>query len=235
MAAVRLVVVVALAREARLVRRALRAGGIPDVGLVMTGMGPGLAGGGVRDLIADGAGCLAAIGLAGALAPDLRAGDLLLPEGVGGEDGTLFDADSRLRAAVLAALAALAPVRGGLLVSVPRPLASPCEKRRLARRCGAIAVDMESAAVAREAAGARVPFVALRVVSDVLDQPLPRTALEAVDAFGRPRPAALAAGLARRPAETVALLRLARGVSRAERALGRALAAALPVLAASGR
>jgi adenosylhomocysteine nucleosidase len=71
---------------------------------------------------------------------------------------------------------ALAPhLAVGDVVTSPRILtvdslvADPTEKRRLADRHGADAVDMESAAVERVCADRGVPFLAVRAVSDDVD------------------------------------------------------------------
>ena len=58
------------------------------------------------------------------------------------------------------------------LVSVPSIL-GPRQKRELATKFSAQAVDMEAAAVAEVAAQAGVPFVALKSISDELDFPMP--------------------------------------------------------------
>jgi adenosylhomocysteine nucleosidase len=74
---------------------------------------------------------------------------------------------------------ALVPVlRVGDVVTSPRILtvdhlvSDPAEKRRLAERHGADAVDMESAAVAEVCAAKGVPFLAVRAVSDTVDTAL---------------------------------------------------------------
>ena len=58
------------------------------------------------------------------------------------------------------------------LVSFPSIL-GPRQKRELASKFSAQAVDMEAAAVAEVAAQAGVPFVALKSISDELDFPMP--------------------------------------------------------------
>ena len=58
------------------------------------------------------------------------------------------------------------------LVSFPSIL-GPQEKREVASKFSAQAVDMEAAAVAEVAAQAGVPFVALKSISDELDFPMP--------------------------------------------------------------
>ena len=65
------------------------------------------------------------------------------------------------------------PERIGRFVSVDRVVGSAREKHELARNTEAIGLDMESAALAAEAARAQVPFVVIRSVSDLLDEDLP--------------------------------------------------------------
>ena len=74
--------------------------------------------------------------------------------------------------------------RVGDLLTVPTALESPAAKRAAAAATDAVAVDMESAAIAAVAARARVPFVALRVVVDGLDDALPAGAERWIDERG---------------------------------------------------
>jgi adenosylhomocysteine nucleosidase len=79
------------------------------------------------------------------------------------------------------------PLECGDLLTVPGALESPAAKRAAAAATGAIAVDMESAAIAGEAVRARVPFVAMRVVVDGLDDALPPRAESWIDERGQRR------------------------------------------------
>ena len=99
------------------------------------------------------------------------------------------------------------PHRRGRLLTAASLVGRPEEKRRLGERTGAVAVDMEAAAVARRCTEAGVPFGCLRAISDGVDTPLSESLL-AVLAGGRVRPAALAAAVLRRPALVVELMRL---------------------------
>jgi len=78
---------------------------------------------------------------------------------------------------------------------------------------------MESAAVAAVAQEARVPFVAVRVVADSADIPLPNSVLNACDEFGRLNFLKLIWGVAERPKELFPLIRLARDYRAAQRTL----------------
>lgn len=61
----------------------------------------------------------------------------------------------------------------GRFVSIDRIVGRASDKQALARRTGAIGLDMESAALAREASAAQVPFMIVRTVSDLLEEDLP--------------------------------------------------------------
>ena len=75
----------------------------------------------------------------------------------------------------------------GDLLTVPIALDSPQAKLAAAAASGAVAVDMESAAIASVAADACVPFVALRVVVDALGDRLPGDAEAWIDERGNRR------------------------------------------------
>ena len=65
------------------------------------------------------------------------------------------------------------PEHIGRFVSTDRVIGSAREKRRFALSTQAIGLDMESSALAAQAQRARVPFVIIRSVSDLLDEDLP--------------------------------------------------------------
>jgi len=86
----------------------------------------------------------------------------------------------------------------GPTLTVPAALSDGLSKRAAHARSGAIAVDMESAAIAGEAQARGVNFVYARSVLDAVDDRLPPSRL--LDENGNIRPAATAAFLLRRPA-----------------------------------
>src|SRR5438874_114139 len=72
--------------------------------------------------------------------------------------------------------------RVGIVAALPREIATlvslpsilgPRQKRELASKFSAQAVDMEAAAVAEVAGEAGIPFIAVKSVSDELDFPMP--------------------------------------------------------------
>lgn len=158
-------------------------------------------------------------------APDAAPGAPAAPETPGGSAALrLLDA---LAAAVPATAARV--VRQGRLVSVPQVVEGRAARRVLAERSGALAVDMESAAIAAVAHRRCLGFLAVRSIVDTVDTPLPRAITRHVDRFGRPR-AGLVLALLGRPSLLPALLGLAWRMARARRTL----TACAPVLAAAG-
>jgi hypothetical protein len=133
-----------------------------------------------------------------------------------GEAG--WRANLRWHAALERALGTTFNVHTGPLVSVAEVLASPLAKRLAAESCGAVAVDMESAAVAAVASDAGIPYVALRIVADGSADTLPDDIGKWIDASGRRRLRPLL-GTVVAPAQWPTLLRLASRQRAARRTL----------------
>jgi len=191
------------------------------VEMQLAGVGPRRAAAAAEGLLAAGATALASWGSAAALAPDLTAGALLLPRSVVAADGEVLPVDAAWQRRLLECLAAHLPVGTGPMAEVRAVVATPADKASLRRRTGAVAVDMESAAVARCARQAGVPFVVVRAVVDGANTALPSVALAALDGLGRLRPLRLAAGLLREPRAWPALGELRRSFRHCQLTLAR--------------
>jgi len=100
---------------------------------------------------------LISAGFAGGLHPELRRHDLLMAD-------RLVDAE---------ALAGTPGVHVGRLLTVDRVVRTTAQKRALAKRFEAAAVDMETFAVAEACRRRKVRFLAVRVINDALDDELP--------------------------------------------------------------
>lgn len=189
------------------------------------GMGPRAAAEAAAELLAAGCSALASFGTAGGLAPELTAGDVVIASIVvtpGG--GSWAVAESWQTCLVTALQQALQPgisVVTGPLAGVDAPVVSAAEKEALNNRTGALAVDMESHAVAEVAATRAVPFVAIRAVLDPAGQAVPAWLGQVVDARGEPRIGPLLRGLLAHPGDTGALLRLGRDQAKAMASLRR--------------
>jgi hopanoid-associated phosphorylase len=202
-----------------------------DVSVACSGGSAERASSEARRLIAEGAAALVSFGLAGGLTPELRAGDLLLPEIVRGAGSLVWPVDPVWRERVRARLAGggLEPAPGALVGS-DQVVATAADKRALREAVGALAVDMESHAVAAIASAAKIPFLVLRAIADPVDQALPQVAREALRPDGIIRIRATFGGLLREPGQLVALLRLARQSALALAALRRGVRLAGPGL-----
>jgi adenosylhomocysteine nucleosidase len=231
---VKIAFVAALALECASLRRQSKRA--PSWLVVQSGPGPVRAARAAEQAIDAGAGVLVSWGLAGGLSPSVAPGTVVLARRVLSPHGEAWPADAVWHAR-LEPLAGELGVACGDLVSVPAALESPAAKRAAGAATGAVAVDMESAAVAAVAAGARVPFVALRVVVDGLDDALPANSEQWIDERGGTRFAA-ALGAAVNVRQWRALLTLAkrhRAASAALERLARGLAAHDLAAAAAAR
>jgi hopanoid-associated phosphorylase len=154
-------------------------------------------------------------GCAGALDPDLRAGDCVVASCVdSGAERLAADA-----AWTHALRERLPHARCGPLAGLEAPLASRAAKARLWRAGGALAVDMESHAAALAARRLELPFAAVRVVLDPAWRSLPPCALQGMRADGGTDLAALLRALARAPSELGPLVLLSLDAWRARRSL----------------
>jgi nucleoside phosphorylase len=154
--------------------------------VLQSGPGPKRAAAAAARALDAGARLLVSFGFAGALDAAVVSGTVLAPRRVVAEGAAPLVVSLPWHARI-AALADDFRLASGDLLTATVALESPAAKRAAARASGAVAVDMESAAVAATAARAGVPFVALRVVVDALDDALPRGALAFVDERGNRR------------------------------------------------
>ena len=177
-----------------------------------------------ESLLRDGAEALISFGIAGALAPSLAPGDLLVPRAVIDDRGARFAVDDTWRTQIVDALrGAGLPVERRDLLGTSEVAASPARKAGFHRVTGAVAVDLESHLVAAVAARAGKPFLVLRAVSDSAAQALPDAAVHGLAPSGKPALGRVLLSVARDPRQIPALIRLASDTRRALDALGSAL------------
>lgn len=174
-------------------------------------------------------------GVAGALAAPLAIGDLVLADRVmaRGDDGfrpemTIETPPEHFaRAAAALAAAGLAYTRGAILTS-RLAIATAVEKRLAGAQSGAIAVDMETAAIAIEAEERGVPFIAMRTIMDTVDHDLAAAKFATPDGTVKIGKAAVA--LLTHPAAVIGVIRLIRNLRRAADAMANAVALTVPRL-----
>ena len=228
-------VVVALEAEARaLVPRKLRLGEIEEldsgVCVHVCGMGMAAAAAAAQALVERGVTALAMYGVAGGLDPGLAPGTLLCPREVIDHGGARYATDTAWRRRLAARLGNMV-LRDDPLLTVHDPLLTPQSKAEALRDFKAVAVDMESAAVAEVARDCGLSFLALRAIADSAGDSIPAPLAGAIDRWGRAKPLGVAAALLLHPTLVPRLPHLAATMNRASAALRRATQAAGPALA----
>lgn len=185
--------------------------------LWLSGMGVQAARTAAEGLHKNGVNALVSFGVAGALDPNLKPGNLVLPE--------LIHADKELpvtiawRNRLQNLLPAHITVVGGTLASSPVSLTCEKEKWDLAHVTGACAVDMESAAIAEVAIAAGIPFIAVRAIIDPVHFSPPAALLEAVYPDGGVNPVRLIALMLKRSVHLSTLMHMAVGMHAARKTL----------------
>ena len=185
-----------------------------EVYLIKTGMGPAAAAAAAQGILSEVAlDAMVSTGYAGALG-SAGIGDVIVGTDVRdwtkGHAQAIFRADPALLAmAREAAGEAKLAWSEGPVATTARVLCRADEKRALAEASGAIAVDMESAEIARVAASGNVPFLLVRAVSDRVGDDLPMDFNLWLTPGGCVR---ALARLARRPSTLRALFRMKRQV-----------------------
>jgi adenosylhomocysteine nucleosidase len=109
-------------------------------------------------------------GLACGLHPQVQRGDIVMPNCILGEDGQRLAIDFRISSEQTTAVPGL---HMGPLLTIDRVAFKTAEKLQLGQRHAALAVDMETLAVAEECCREKQRFLAVRVVSDAVDEELP--------------------------------------------------------------
>jgi adenosylhomocysteine nucleosidase len=233
------VVLAAMTRELRPLVRALRmrselVGGLPawrasGVVAAAVGIGPQRAGAGATQVLDEiRARRVLVVGVAGALDPALRVGDVVRPEAV------VDVRTARVLVVPPSNAARSRALRGGVLVTVDRVFlggdGQPFGASGPPLPDGATAVDMETAAIAAVAEARGVGWDALRAISDVAGTLTPDVAA-LLSPDGRVRLGAVLRLVLRRPEVARRLFRL--GVD-TNRALKAATHAVVRELAAEG-
>ena len=160
-----------------------------------------------------------AAGFAGALKADLRVGDVVLASEVVDSTGKGY---ATTWPEELPAGPWQPSLHQGRLLTMPRLVATPVEKLRLAEEHGALAVDMESAVIAAACSKRAIPFGCVRVISDDATTSLSPRLVELLSRC-RVSPWRFAGAFMRSPALLLEMMRLARHTRFAAKQLGLAL------------
>lgn len=193
--------------------------------LAKTGVGPENAEAAARRLFDEvPVSAALALGVAGGLSPQLQTGDLIVGNRVilrrssgqvlHGEKGTMpasVPCDPGLQEVAMAVIRRAGHRHHlGPILTIDRIVLTAQEKRALVAGSGAIAVDMESAAIAAAASACSVPFLAIRGVLDPVHEELGIAFDQFLDSRGEPKPLPLIRYLLTHPLALPHLLRLGR-------------------------
>lgn len=178
------------------------------VWVACSGAGAANAAEAAKLLVANGVNRLISWGCAGALSPDLRSGDLVVAERLIAADNEELTMDVFWHTHTLDRLQVSHTVYTGDLVETLAMVAVSKDKRRLHEQTGAIAVDMESVAVARVAWQYALPFLSIRAIADPASMDLPPAVSYALNANGEIELWKLLVFLLRHPTQIPRLIKL---------------------------
>lgn len=142
------------------------------------------------------------VGFSGALHEDLRFGDIVIANGICDQHGQQLFLDLKM---------ASDPQKGlhvGKLLTTDHIVRTVQEKRELGAQYEALAVDLESLAVAQVCRASKVRFMAVRVISDDLTADLPPEILSVVGATGAVRIGAALGAIWKRPGSATEMWKL---------------------------
>jgi adenosylhomocysteine nucleosidase len=196
------------------------------VAVVLTGMGRARAQRGA-ELLIDGhrPRWIISAGFGGALDPDLRRNEIVLPNEVVNLEGRRFAIDLAVPPE-----AGAQGLRSGRLLTVDDFVRKASEKAELRRTSGADVVDMETSAIAALCGERGVRFLPVRVISDEAGVDLPPEILAIVGPTGGLRLGATIGALWKRPASVKDLLALRQHATEAAERLAAFLVGTFPRL-----
>ena len=191
------------------------------------GMGPENATQAAQSLIDLNVDALVSWGVAGALDSTLNCGDIVLPLEVIDDTGGGNDSDNVNHIPVHqpwhTALSNKLQLQGlhadGAIISSQAVQHAPHTKSKLRNKTQAIAIDMESAAIAKVALKADKPFIIVRSIFDTLSMTIPQSSTNATDQYGQVSIPKLMAGLLRHPSELLQYPNLVSSFGRAKKSL----------------
>ena len=157
-------------------------------------------------------------GLAGALSPELDTGDVIIDSG---------STNASELAQFMDNMSGRKRVFVGPIHTSRHVISTPQEKKKLHAEVQALAVDMENTYAREFAIRRKIPWLAIRSISDTAFESVPAEVMKFVDSAGNIKPWDLTRGLARHPGLIPAVVRLGKHTQVATRNLSDALAAVI--------
>ncbi len=169
-----------------------------------------------QTLLEQNVSALVSWGTAGALAENIQSGDLLLVDSIVASDGNTYSFDAEWNKHIANELCYTSlNIHHGMIVHTQQVLATADDKKRLYGETHALAVDMESLAIAQIANNEKLPCVSIRAIVDEASQCIPEAVLKNTDIFGRPAMFPLFSSVLRNPGLITELIKLGTGMKAA--------------------
>ena len=187
----RIGIIAALPAEAKCLYSKKLKAGLPieiqqDVFLCLSGIGHESALFAAKKLAALKVDALISWGVAGAIDKSVNSGDIILASSIINEGHRYLISEDWLRR-VSEHLQSTSMVSNGAIASSKEICASTTDKHHLSEKTGALAVDMESAAIAETATVNKLDLLVIRTISDNADSSIPEAVLKHTDNLGQPR------------------------------------------------
>ena len=155
-----------------------------DVLLIHSGAGAENARKAAELAVSKGATQLISWGCAAALNPDLKMGNLVLAESLIGNDGQEISVNATWHQHAKTVLGSEITAYKGALIASEKMVSTAQAKQEIFEQTGAIALDMESGAIAKVATHYALPFLVIRAIADPASMDLPNALENALNEKG---------------------------------------------------
>jgi len=172
------------------------------------GTGPENAKKAAQKLIDKGCCKLISWGCAAGLDNTLITGDLCLPKRLIAENQQHYHVDAEWQQQTASLLAELHPIHSSPLCESNTIVSSVQKKTALHKTTGAIALDMESIAIAKIAEQKQIPYLVIRVIADSAKMHLPAAITKSMNEAGQINKKELALYIAANPLQIFGLIKL---------------------------
>ncbi len=182
-----------------------------NVLVIYSGTGPINASSAAERLIAQGATKLISWGCAAALSETLKPGDLILANELSSTEESkaiALNVCANWHQQTTELLTSVVKVNNGGLAESKRIVSSSEDKKKIHSNTNAVALDMESIAIAHVANQHALPFLAIRVIADPVEMSLPLAITHSLNQHGDVVLSKLLGYLALHPRELPGLIRL---------------------------
>ena len=184
-----------------------------------SGAGPTNATAAAELLVAKGATRLISWGCAAALAASLKPGDLILADKLIDAENNKMDINADWHSYSHSILSKFIDVTCGCLAESISIVSTSTDKKQLHSLTGAVALDMESIAIAKIAKQHTLPFLVIRVIVDPVEMSLPLAINHALNERGEIELKKLLVFLFLHPAELPGLIKLGLNFNAAKKTL----------------